>query len=406
MRTSVAFTVARWYLFAKKSQNVINIISAISAAGVMVATAALVIVLSVFNGLNGLVQGLFGSFDPDYLIVPKEGKSFVADSVMIDRLRGVEGVRAVSAEVMDNALVRYGKRQVPATVLGVDGEYGEVTDIDSIIIEGTFRAGQCCIGAILADQLGVSSNVFVPTVTFYAPKRVGKVNMANPEKSFVEHVLRVSGTFMVQQSDYDGKYILADIGMARDLFCYTDSDVTSIAVRGRLSEDGQKEVEAMLGGGVRVLDKWHQHESFFRMMQVEKLMSFLILLFIVIIAAFNIIGSLSMLIFEKKESIGVLRSMGAERGLVTRIFLYEGWLVSVGGALLGLVLGVLMVLAQEKWGIVGFGSGEDYIVSSYPVELMWSDVVLTFVSVIVLAVVAAYYPVRVIVRKYYEGRDS
>jgi lipoprotein-releasing system permease protein len=142
------------------------------------------------------------------------------------------------------------------------------------------------------------------------------------------------------------------------------------------------------------------------MMQVEKLMSFLILLFIVIIAAFNIIGSLSMLIFEKKESIGVLRSMGAERGLVTRIFLYEGWLVSVGGALLGLVLGVLMVLAQEKWGIVGFGSGEDYIVSSYPVELMWSDVVLTFVSVIVLAVVAAYYPVRVIVRKYYEGRDS
>ncbi len=371
----------------------------------MVATAALIIVLSVFNGLNGLVTSLFGHFDPDISIVPTEGKFFVCDSMQHEALSHVEGIEAVSCIVSDNALLRYGKRQVPATVMGVDNHYGNVTDIDSIIIEGSFRAGQCTIGAILAEQLGVSSSVFVPTVTFYAPKRTGKVNLQKPEDSFTEHVQRVSGTFMVQQSDYDANYVLADIDMSRDLFCYANTQVTSIAVRIATGVDIKKikkDIATIFDGqNIESKDKWQQHENFFRMMEIEKLMSFFILLFIVLIAAFNIIGSLSMLIFEKKESIAVLKSMGADESLTTRVFLFEGWLVSVGGALLGLVLGIALVLAQEHWGIVGFGDGEDYIISAYPVELQATDVALTFVAVIALAIVAAYYPVRVIVGKYY-----
>lgn len=396
--------ISRRYLFAHKSQNAINVISAISALGVLVATAAIIIVLSVFNGLNGLVSRLFGSFDPDIRIEAAVGKSFTADSTLRATLAANPDVAAMADVVQDNALARYGKRQVPATIMGVADNYNHVTNIDSIIVEGAFRPGQCLIGAILADQLGVSSTVFIPSIVFYAPKRFGKVNMANPQSSFVERVERVGGTFMVQQNDYDANYILSDIAMARDLLGYEPGEVTSISLRvadGCSPADVAADLQQALGPGFTVKDKWMQHESFFKMMEVEKLMAFAILLFIALIAAFNIIGSMSMLIFEKKDSIGTLRSLGADRGFVTRIFLFEGWMLSVGGALLGLVAGVLMVLAQERWGIVGFGGDDSYIIDSYPVELMWTDVVAVFVAVVLIAALAAWYPVRAIVGKYY-----
>lgn len=396
--------ISRRYLFAHKSQNAINVISAISALGVLVATAAIVIVLSVFNGLNGLVATLFGTFDPDIRVEAAEGKSFVADSAFRAAVDAEPGAAAFASVVEDNALVRYGKRQVPASVMGVDGNYNEVTSIDSVIVEGAFRPGQCLIGAILADQLGVSSSVFVPSVVFYAPKRLGKVNMANPQSSFVERVERVGGTFMVQQNDYDANYILADIAMARDLLGYDSTEVTSVSVRVADGSDAPRiaaSLGARLGPDFVVKDRWAQHESFFKMMEVEKLMAFAILLFIALIAAFNIIGSMSMLIFEKKDSIETLRSLGADRGFVTRIFLFEGWMLSVGGALLGLAAGVLMVLAQERWGVVGFGGDDSYIIDAYPVDLQWPDVVAVFVAVVAIAALAAWYPVRAIVGKYY-----
>lgn len=396
--------ISRRYLFAHKSQNAINVISAISALGVLVATAAIIIVLSVFNGLNGLVASLFGTFDPDVRIEAAEGKSFVADSAFRSSVASAEGVAALAAVVEDNALVRYGKRQVPASVMGVDSNYNQVTSIDSIIVEGAFRPGQCLVGAILADQLGVASTVFVPSVVFYAPKRFGKVNMANPQNSFVERVERVGGTFMVQQNDYDANYILADIDMARDLLGYGADEVTSLSVRvadGQSAAAVAKRLARSLGDGFTVKDKWMQHESFFKMMEVEKLMAFAILLFIALIAAFNIIGSMSMLIFEKKDSIATLRSLGADRGFVTRIFLFEGWMLSVGGAVLGLVAGALVVLAQERWGFVSFGGDDSYIIDAYPVALQWPDVVAVFFAVVSIAAVAAWYPVRAIVSKYY-----
>lgn len=400
------FLISRRYLFAHKSQNAINVISAISALGVLVATAAIVIVLSVFNGLNGLVSGLFGNFDPDVKIEAAEGKSFAVDSALVSTLNSDPYVAAWAEVVQDNALVRYGKRQVPATVMGVAGNYNSVTCIDSIIVEGAFRPGECLIGAVLADQLGVSSSAFVPSVVFYAPKRYGKINIANPQNSFSERVEKVGGTFMVQQVDYDGSYILADLDLARDLLGYADDEVTSISLRLAEGVSSSAAVETLtekLGESLVVKDKWMQHESFFKMMEVEKLMAFSILLFIALIAAFNIIGSMSMLIFEKKDSVDTLRAMGADRSFVTRIFLFEGWMLSVGGALLGLVVGILMVLAQEHWGIVGFGGDETYIIDAYPVELRWLDVAVVFVAVILIAGLSAWYPVRAIVGRYFKG---
>ena len=318
--------ISRRYLFAHKSQNAINIISAISAIGVLVATAAIIIVLSVFNGLNGLVAKLFGNFDPDIRIMAAEGKCFAADSAFRAAMLAVPGVEAWAEVVEDNALVRYGKRQMPATIMGVADNYGQVTSIDSIMVEGAFRPGECAVGAILADQLGVSSSVFVPSVVFYAPKRFGKVNIANPQSSFVERVGRVCGTFMVQQNDYDASYILTGVDLARGLLGYGDDEVTSVSVRvadGVRASGVVKDLEDELGSSFLVKDKWMQHESFFKMMEVEKLMAFAILLFIALIAAFNIIGSMSMLIFEKKESIETLRSMGLAL-IPTLFYTYTG----------------------------------------------------------------------------------
>lgn len=405
-RNALPLLIARRYLFAHKSQNAINVISAISALGVMVATAAIVIVLSVFNGLNGLVTRLFGSFDPDLRIEAAEGKSFVVDSLVVAAVDGCRGVAAWSEVVEDNALVRYGKRQMPATVMGVGANYDDVTSIDSIVVEGAFRPGQCLLGEVLASRLSVSSLSFVPNVVFYAPKRRGRVSMSRPERSFVERVERVGGVFSVQQVDYDASRVLASIETARALFDYPDTVATSFSARVAAGADAARvadELRGRLPDGLVVKDKWMQHESFFKMMEVEKLMAFAILLFIALIAAFNIIGSMSMLIFEKKESIAVLRSMGADGAMVTRVFLFEGWLLSVGGAVLGLLLGVGLTLAQERWGVVGFGGDESYIIDSYPVELWWSDVAAVFVSVAALAALAAWYPVKAIVRRYYSA---
>ncbi len=403
--------IAFRYLFAKKSQNVINIISMISALGIMVGTAALLIVLSVFNGLNVFIGSLFGSFDPDLKIEACEGKVFDADSVFLADLRSVDGVASVSAVIADHALLKSGKRQMPAMVMGVDTNYSQATDIDSVIVEGRFfgaRHGRCLPGYILAEQLGVSSAQFAPQITLYAPKRLGQINMSMPEQSFVQLSVGVDGVFMVKQAEYDENYLLTDIDVARDLFCYYGDEVSSVAVRvadGISIDEVKQRIQSRIGDGLAVLDKWEQHESFFKMMQVEKLMAFLILTFIIVIAAFNVIGSLSMLIYEKRESIFILKSMGASRSLVTRVFLFEGWLVSVGGVLVGLVLGVLLVLLQEQFGIVGFGDSDAYILSAYPVQLQALDVVIVFFTVAAIGILAACYPVYSIVGKYYrQGR--
>ena len=406
---SLPFTIAKRYLFAKKSQNIINIISIISSLGIMVGTAALLIVLSVFNGLNLFVGSLFGSFDPDLKIEPTTGKYFVADSAYLLAIRQVEGVEAVSCMLADNALLSYQKRQMPAIVMGVDSAFEQVTCIDSIISEGRYAINHpdinfCILGAILADQLGARSVSFASKLTLYTPKRTGKINMASPEKSFVQEEATVCGSFAVQQVDYDSNYAIISLQQARDLFCYSGDEVSAIGIRvsDRYNIESVKQrIVQIAGTGVQVNNKWEQHDSFFKMIQVEKLMAFLILTFIIVIAAFNIIGSLSMLIFEKKESISILKSLGADRQLVTKVFLFEGWLVSLGGVLIGLAIGIILVCLQERFGIVGFAGSENYIINAYPVELQWGDVLIVMLTVSAVGILAAWYPVKSIVKKYY-----
>lgn len=406
---SLPFTIAKRYLFAKKSQNIINIISAISSLGIMVGTAALLIVLSVFNGLNIFVGSLFGSFDPDLKIEPSVGKYFSADSAFVSQIRHVEGVEAVSCILSDNALLSYQKRQMPAIVMGVDTAFEHVTCIDSIIAEGRYSINHpdinfCMLGAILADQLGARSVAFASKLTMYTPKRTGKINMASPEKSFVQEDATVCGSFAVQQVDYDSNYAIISLQQARDLFCYNGNEVSAIGIRvadGYNIAEVKERIMQLVDNELQVNDKWEQHQSFFKMIQVEKLMAFLILTFIIVIAAFNIIGSLSMLIFEKKESISILKSMGADRQLVTKVFLFEGWLVSLGGVVVGLVIGIVLVWLQEHYGIVGFAGSENYIINAYPVELQWGDVLVVMVTVAAVGVLAAWYPVKAIVKKYY-----
>lgn len=405
----LSLTIAKRYLFAKKSQNIINIISMISSLGILVGTAALLIVLSVFNGLNTFVGSLFGSFDPELKIEPHEGKVFDADSTYMANIMAVEGVEAASRMLCDNALLSYQKRQMPAMVMGVDTAFEHVTDIDTIMQNGAYLVGRgeydrCVLGAILADQLGVRATSFTSQISIYTPKRTGKINIAMPEKSFVQEVAFVCGAFAVKQVDYDSNYAIVSLDQARTLFCYEGDEVSAIGIRLAQGADVgkvKKRLQQIVGDGIDVNDKWEQHKSFFKMMQVEKFMAFLILTFIIVIAAFNIIGSLSMLIFEKKESISILKSMGASKGMVTRVFLFEGWLVSLGGVVVGLLLGIALVLIQQHFGIVGFANSEDYIIKAYPVELRTTDVLLVFLTVTAVGILAAYYPVKSIVGRYY-----
>ena len=406
------FNIARRYLFAKKSQNIINVISMISVVGILTGSAALIVVLSVFNGLHGFIGDLYSSFDPDIKISAVKGKVFSLDSVDVDRIKKVPGVIAMSEVLEDNALLKFSKRQMPGTVVGVDDNYHKVTGIDTIMYDGTFRTkfrkeNQGVLGYVLAVQLSVRLN-FVTPLSMYAPRRTGRINMANPQNAFRTEYISPVGVFMVKQIEYDSQYLIINIAQARRLFEYDSTVVSSLQIKvNDYSRVGQvkKELSAILGDGYKIADRQEQHASFYKMMQLEKLMAFLILSFILLIAAFNIIGTLSMLIFEKKESIFTFRSMGATKRMITRIFLIEGWMISLVGVIAGLVIGIALVLAQQHYGFLKFQGGGSFIVDAYPVALEWSDVILVLVTVSTIGLLGAWYPVRVIVDKYYNSKE-
>jgi len=408
----LAFNIALRYLFAKKSQNIINVISMISVVGILTGSAALIVVLSVFNGLHGFIGSLYSSFDPDIKISAVKGKVFSLDSVDLNKLKNIPGVVSYSEILEDNALLKFGKRQMPGTILGVDDNYHKVTGIDTIMNDGTFRTkykkeNQGVLGYVLADQLSVRLN-FVTPLSMYAPRRTGRINMANPQNAFRTEYINPIGIFMVKQIEYDSQYLIINIEQARRLFEYDSTVVSSLILKlNDYSNAGNvtKQIMAIFGPGFKIADRQEQHASFYKMMQLEKLMAFLILSFILLIAAFNIIGTLSMLIFEKKESIFTFRSMGATKRMITRIFLFEGWMISLVGVIAGLVLGVALVLAQQHYGFLKFQGGGSFIVDAYPVALDWTDVVVVLVTVSTIGLLGAWYPVRVIVDKYYNSKE-
>lgn len=398
---SFSFRIARRYLFSKKSHNAINIISGISAGGVAIGAMALVCVLSVFNGFESLITSMFSAFDPDLKITVVDGKTFQDNTSEFQKLRKLNTVAYYTEVVEDNALLRYKNKQMPATVKGVSESFEKMTRIDSIMYDGNFQLydgafQRSVLGAGVAGTLGVGAH-FIDPIIAYAPRRTAKVNLLRPDESFNPRPTFVSGVFAVKQAQYDEHYMLVSIDYARDLFEYDKNTVSAIELKlkpGVKVDDAQKEIRKLLGEKYNVKNRYEQQESFFKIMKIEKWIAYLIICFILLIASFNIIGSLSMLIIDKREDIQTLRNLGADNLLIKRIFLFEGWMISVVGALVGIMLGTIFCLLQEYVGIIKLGS--NYVVENYPVVTNVADVALVFVTVLVMGFLAAWYPVRYI----------
>jgi len=396
--------IALRYLFAKKSRNAINVISSISVAGVTVGAMALIIVLSVFNGLETLVRSIFNTFDPDLKITPAEGKTFIPDSVSLNLLASVNGVACYSLCVEENALLRYGDRQFVATIKGVDGNYAEVTGIDSSMWDGEFilrsdQGRQFAVPGIgVANYLGMRVN-FITPLNIYVPKRTGSVDL-DPENAFIRNYIFPSGIYQVEQ-EFDSKYVFVPVDFARELLEYK-SEVTSLEIKfeeGAREADVQRDVTKIFREGYIVQNKYEQQEIFYKVMRSERIAIFFILTLILIIASFSIIGSLTMLIIEKERDIGILRSLGADNMLIRKIFIFEGWLISIIGAVAGIILGFLICWIQQKYGIVTLQS-DSLIVNAYPVEMKVRDFIIVPLTVLLIGFWAAWYPVRFLTKKY------
>jgi len=396
---SFSLRIARRYLFSKKSHNAINIISAISAIGVAIGTMALVVVLSVFNGFEGLITDMFSSFDPELRITLTEGKSFDSSEPEIQKLRQQKSIAVFTEVIEENALLRYRDKQMPATVKGVSENFAQLTDIEKLIYDGKFQLfdgafERAVPGIGVASTLGLGAH-FVDPLYIYAPKRNSKINLLRPETSFNQTASFVSGIFTVQQAQYDDKVVLISLNHARELFQYDSTMVTAIELKLSPQSDISKiqtEIKKLLGEKYSIKNRFEQQESFFNIMKIEKWITFLILSFILLIASFNIIGSLSMLIIDKKADISTLESLGANKKLIRQIFLLEGWMISVTGAVLGIVLGTAISLAQEFFGIIRLGNG--YVVDVYPIATNPTDIFLIFITVLLMGFLAAIYPVK------------
>ena len=402
--------IAKRYLFAKKSRNAINVISAVSVAGVTVGTMALIIVLSVFNGLETLVHSIFNTFDPDLKVTAAEGKTFIPDSAKLVLLGNVGGVLCYSLCIEENALLKYGDRQYIATIKGVDENYVCVSGIDSSMWDGEFLLKSengrhwAVPGAGIANYLGIRIN-FVTPLNIYVPRRTGSTNL-NPENAFVRKFIFPSGIYQVEQ-EYDSKYIFLPIDFARDLL-ENDDAVSSIEIRFSnqdLETSVQKNVTSIFGEGYTVQNKYQQQELFYKVMRSERIAIFFILTLILIIASFNIIGSLTMLIIEKERDIEILKSLGADNNLIRRIFIFEGWLISIIGAFAGMVFGFIICWLQQTYGIVRLQS-DSLIMDAYPVVLKLKDFVLVPATVLLIGYWAAWYPVRFLTKKYLTSGKS
>ena len=399
--------IAFRYLFSKKGHNAINIVSGISAVAVAVVTAAMICVLSVMNGFGTLVEHMFSEFDPVLLVVPAEGQTLRTDAEPILSLYAREDIEAISMQLEQTALVRYKEHQLPARVMGVDSLFTATAHIDSIITDGFYSVWdgafeRAVLGRGLAAQLGMNAH-FTGALHLYAPERIGRINMLRPDQSLRHEHAFIAGTFAVNQIEYDDQLMLVSLPMAQRLFGYDEYTATALRLQpkivnqtkssiNRQSSIVKSSIEKDLGEGFRVLDRYEQQADFFRILRIEKWLTILLLVFILIIASFNVIGSLSMLIIDKREDIRILSHMGADEAMIRRIFLFEGWLISSLGTLSGLVLGVLICLGQQHYGWLKLGTGSEYIISAYPVQVQIPDIALVAAIVLVLGFVAAWYP--------------
>ena len=397
------FFIARRYLFSKKSTHVINVISGISVIGVAVATMALVVTLSVFNGFHDLVATFFTSFDPQLKVMPAEGKTVAADDPILTQIRQLPEIEVATECVEDQALAVYHGRQAMVVVKGIEDNFSQLTHINEILVgDGEFSLHAADLdygipGIRLAELLGTGYTYREP-MKIYAPRREGQFDMTNPENAFEEDELYSPGVlFNVKQAKYDKDYILTSIGFARRIFDQQGM-LSSLELRlkpGSRFNAVKDKVRELCGTKFVVKDRFEQQDDTFKIMKIEKLIAYIFLTFILMVACFNIIGSLSMLIIDKKDDVVTLRNLGASDKQIVRIFLFEGRIISAIGAVIGIVIGLLLCWAQQQFGLVALGSTSgSFIINAYPVSVHPEDIILIFITVLVVGFLSVWYPVR------------
>lgn len=396
--------IALRYLFSKKKQNIINIISAISVAGIIVGTMALVIVLSVFNGFNSLIETFFSNFDPDLKITASHGKMFVPGDSRFEEIQNLPGVIHYAEVIEEVALLKYGSQQFPAVVKGVPQNYSNYTNIDTLMVDGAFMLedkgiNYAVVGQGVAYNLGLGLS-FVDPIRIFVPKK-GRQASVNLARSLNFDYIYPAGVFSVLE-EIDSKYMIVPYHFAAELF-ESENRVSAVELGTDPKVNPkklQKEIQEILGESFHVKNKYQQHDLIFRTMKSEKWASYLILVFILIVASFNMLGSLSMLIIDKKEDLFILRSMGADSKLIRKIFLFEGWLITFFGAVIGSLLGILVCWIQIKFEIVTLPGAGSFIISAYPVQIILSDILLILGIVLGIGFIASWYPVRFISHRF------
>ncbi|NOR74780.1 MAG: FtsX-like permease family protein [Draconibacterium sp.] len=396
--------IAKRYLISKKKQNIINIISGISVAGIIVGTMALIIVLSVFNGFNSLITTFFSDFDPDLKITPAEGKMFDPANFNFEKLKNHPDIIHYSEVIEEVALLKYGSQIYPATIKGVPENYIQYTNIDSLIVAGSYTLKRdginyAVVGQGVAYNLGIRLSL-ADHIMIYVPKK-GKQISINSAQAINHNYIFPAGVFAVLE-EIDSKYILVSYDYAAELF-ESEQLVSSVELAISPSANAktvQKNIENVLGDEFIVKNKYQQHDLIYKTMQSEKWAAYLILVFILIIASFNILGSLSMLIIDKKEDILIYRSMGATSKTIRQIFLFEGWLISILGAVIGSIVGVLVCWVQIKFELITLPGNGSFVISAYPVEIIFSDILLVLSIVLLIGFVVSWYPVKFISQKY------
>ena len=402
---NLAGFIAKRYLFAKKSHNVINIISAISAIGMAVGTAALIIILSVYNGFDSLIKSMMGNVEPDLLITPATGKVFVPEGDTYDWIYDQPSVKNMCCVLQEQVFINYDNQQGLAIAKGVDWIYEEESPLRDHIREGNFTLHRgdvplAAVGAGLAYEMGINPR-FISPIEIYFPSRTDRISMANPTASLKDIDVWPSCTFAVS-SDVDSRLMILPIEKMRELLDYTD-EVSAIEIRVTEGTDSkeiarlQKEISERLGTGFKVKDRFQQNESLYKMMKYEKAAIYMILIFVIIIVAFNLFGSLSMLIIEKKDDIQTLRSLGAQENIIKRIFVLEGWMISLVGMTAGVVVGVGFSLLQQYFGFIKMPG--HFLVQAYPIILSPWDILLTAAGVTIIGYLIALLPVYVYNKK-------